>query len=133
MGAVIGNSTGRGSGNAKSGALLGAAIGGAACGVWLAFESEKDKRLLAESQMKALKAGKAHREEWLGVDGRRRSVLATPGAQGLTKVKVESGDPQEKLCRPVTVVASVEAQSETVEVLYCRTGEGDYLPATRAV
>ena len=133
LGGVIGNNTG--DGDAGTGALVGALAGGGACGVWLAFQNEQDKRRLMEARLAALEQGQSVEESWTGTDGRVRSVVVSPSTdtQMIPTSQVESADKQVRVCRTLNTQASVSGTQDAINEVWCRTEAGNWEPAEEAM
>lgn len=134
LGAIVGNNVG--DGDAGSGAVVGGVLGAGACGVWLAFENEKDKRRLLEAQLAAAQTGNAVTETWTGDDGRERTVSVATSAEtqmvvasSTPTVVVDSEPVAPRICRPMNTTVTVAGRSETLNEVYCRTDSGDWEPA----
>lgn len=122
-GAIIGGLIGDG-----KGAAIGAGIGGAACGIWLAFENEADKRRLAEAELDAVRTGQEVNRSWQGEDGRQRSVRVVPSTDTLALRSADVEDTSaNRVCRAVTVTPSLEGRSADPFTSYsCRNESGDW-------
>ena len=132
LGAIIGGAVGKkGDGSAGRGAAIGAAAGTGLCAVWLAFNNERDKRLIAEAQLRAAESGQPVRRSWTGDDGRMRSVSVVPSTETQMMVPRKSAKEAPRVCRPMSTTPSLAGQSaEALPVVYCRDANGDYAPAT---
>jgi len=132
LGAIIGNNVG--DGDAGAGALAGGLIGAGACGVWLAFNNEADKRRMAEAQLAAIQQNETVSSSWKGADGRERSVTIVPSTE-TQMIPVSASGTQEPaapmICRPLQTTASYNNNSDTMTEIWCRDADGNYAAATQ--
>lgn len=116
-GALLGNLIGKDS----EATAAGAALGGAACGVWLAFESAKDQQRLEDARNLALQTGQTQEDQWQGDDGQQRTVKVELGAEsGLLASGV--------VCRPVMTTVGARGGSASHSEEWCRLPDGTYQP-----
>ena len=128
IGMFLGKATG--SDDAERDLAVGAAVGGAACGVWLAFENERDKRRMAEAQLAAVQREQTYTDSWDGDDGRKRSVTVTPSSEtAYVRAKDSGATPKPQICRAVTTDATVENKTSRMEEVWCRNEVGDWAKA----
>lgn len=149
LGAILGAVADK---NRGQGALIGAGIGGVACGVLIAINNERDKQRVREAQLAALNAGSSQRSDFVGDDGRTRTVqttvrdaptptaiaanrpptmLASLGDAGdaMMMAPMTSPDAFVGPCRTAQSQIAVQGQSADIpSELFCRTAAGDWKP-----
>lgn len=116
-GALLGNLIGKDS----EATAAGAALGGAACGVWLAFESARDQQRLEDARNMALQTGQTQEDQWQGDDGQQRAVKVELGAESEL---LASG----VVCRPVMTTVGARGGSASHSEEWCRLPDGSYQP-----
>lgn len=121
-GALLGNLIGKDS----EATAAGAAVGGAACGVWLAFESAKDQQRLEEARNLALQTGQAQEDSWQGEDGGQRQVRVELGTE--TELAASG-----IVCRPVMTTVGARGGSASHSEEWCRLPDGTYQPRSAVV
>lgn len=125
---LVGGLAGAAIGGAVAGGK-GAAIGGASgvalgCGIGLALD-HYDKERIRQAQLRSLNGQGGVNDSWQGKDGKVRKVNVS--APQPVQLAAQTG----RVCRQVQTSVQIQGKQgdATVQDIYCRTPEGDWLPA----
>lgn len=112
------------------GERYGMAVAGAACAVWLAFASQRDRERLLLSQEAAAARGGSVEDRWMGDDGKERSVTVRASDPVPVHASPSTASAQAPgFCRKLMTEAEFEGRTESFEEVWCRDDDGNWAPA----
>ena len=131
LGALIGAASRRG--NAGKGAMYGAGAGAVMCAVFVAMNDAQDKERVRQSQMNAALSGQTQTYNYVGDDGRARSIETTsePAAIPVSTTATTGADDSPAITGPCrkthTTITVQNTGSAVVGEMICRNAVGDYV------
>lgn len=107
----------------KKGAAIGGGAGGLACVLFAALDPY-DKDRIRSTQKRSVNEERALSDSWQGKDGKRRSLMVS------TPETVQMPSQPGRICRRINSEVQVEGRgSQKGEDIFCRTPDGDWVPA----